>query len=88
MFVQVRDLKKNIDSKKNILICCATYERLEKLGLNKSIYDKIVDEYFKDEINLIGDEFSKLLKLNYANHLKKSPDAKKYKGWFSRIERL
>ena len=42
----------------------------------------------KDEINLIGDEFSKLLKLNYANHLKKSPDAKKYKGWFLRIERL
>ena len=35
-----------------------------------------------------SDEFSKLLKLNYANYLKKSPDAKKYKGWFSRIERL
>ena len=35
-----------------------------------------------------SDEFSKLLKLNYAKHLKKSPDAKKYKGWFLRIERL
>ena len=35
-----------------------------------------------------SDEFSKLLKLNYTNHLKKSPNAKKYKGWFPRIERL
>ena len=35
-----------------------------------------------------SDEFSKLLKLNYTNYLKKSPDAKKYKGWFPRIERL
>lgn len=39
----------------------------------------------KDEMS---DEFSKLLKLTYTNHLKKSPDAKKYKGWFPRIERL
>jgi hypothetical protein len=39
----------------------------------------------KDEMS---DEFSKLLKLNYTNHLKKSPNAKKYKGWFPRIERL
>ena len=35
-----------------------------------------------------SDEFRKLLKLNYENYLKKSPDAKKYKGWFPRIERL
>lgn len=35
-----------------------------------------------------SDEFSRLLKLNYVNHLEKSSDAKKYRGWFSRIERL
>ena len=35
-----------------------------------------------------SNEFRKLLKLNYANHLKKSPNAKKYRGWFPRIERL
>ena len=36
----------------------------------------------KDEINLIGDEFSKLLKLNYANHLKKVLMLKSIKGGF------
>ena len=35
-----------------------------------------------------SDEFRELLKSNYTNHLKKSSDAKKYRGWFPRIERL
>ena len=35
-----------------------------------------------------SDEFSEFLKSNYTKHLKKSPNAKKYKGWFPRIERL
>ena len=33
-------------------------------------------------------DFKDILKRNYTDFLRKSPDAKKYKGWFSRIERL
>ena len=53
--------KKNIDSKNSSEFVVATDENLEKLGLNKSIYDKIVDEYFKDEASILGKEFSQKL---------------------------
>ncbi|MBQ8750152.1 MAG: hypothetical protein IJZ30_00760 [Alphaproteobacteria bacterium] len=53
--------KKNIGSKNSSEFVVATDENLEKLGLNKSIYDKIVDEYYKDEVSLIGDEFNQKL---------------------------
>jgi hypothetical protein len=38
--------KDNIDNDEMLLFAVATEENIEKLGLNKSIYDKIVDEYF------------------------------------------
>ena len=60
--MRVQELKrKNIDSKNSSEFVVATDENLEKLGLNKSIYDKIVDEYFKDEASILGKEFSQKL---------------------------
>lgn len=53
--------KKNIDSKNSFEFIVATDENLEKLNINKSTYNKIVKEYYKDEISLIGDEFSQKL---------------------------
>ena len=44
----IKHLRKNIDNDEMLLFAVATEENIEKLGLNKSIYDKIVDEYFKD----------------------------------------
>ena len=53
--------KKNIDSKNSFDFVVATDENLEKLNINESTYNKIVKEYYKDEISLIGDEFSQKL---------------------------
>ena len=53
--------RKNIDSKNSFEFVVATDENLEKLNINKSTYNKIVKEYYKDEISLIGDEFSQKL---------------------------
>lgn len=53
--------KKNIDSKNSSEFVVATDENLEKLNINESTYNKIVKEYYKDEISLIGDEFSQKL---------------------------
>ena len=53
--------KDNIDNDEMLLCAVATEENIEKLGLNKSIYDKIVDEYFKDEASILGKEFSQKL---------------------------
>ncbi len=53
--------KDNIDNDEMLLFAVATEENIEKLGLNKSIYDKIVDEYFKDEASILGKEFSQKL---------------------------
>ena len=53
--------KKNIDSKNSFEFVVATDENLEKLNINESTYNKIVKEYYKDEISLIGDEFSQKL---------------------------
>lgn len=53
--------KKNIDSKNSSEFVVATDENLEKLNISESTYNKIVKEYYKDEISLIGDEFSQKL---------------------------
>ena len=53
--------RKNIDSKNSFEFVVATDENLEKLNINESTYNKIVKEYYKDEISLIGDEFSQKL---------------------------
>ena len=52
---------KNIDNQNSSEFVVATDENLEKLNINKSTYNKIVKEYYKDEISLIGDEFSQKL---------------------------
>jgi len=62
-----------------------SYGKANALPQDWPCFDFELNKINKDDKS---DEFSKLLKLNYANYLKKSPDAKKYKGWFSRIERL
>ena len=62
-----------------------SYDKANGLPQDWPCFDFELNKINKDDKS---DEFSKLLKLNYANYLKKSPDAKKYKGWFSRIERL
>lgn len=33
-------------------------------------------------------DFKKVLKSNYEEYLRNSPEASKYKGWFTRIKRL
>ena len=53
--------KDNIDNDEMLLFVVATDENLEKLNINESTYNKIVKEYYKDEISLIGDEFSQKL---------------------------
>lgn len=53
--------KDNIDNDEMLLFAVATEENIEKLGLNKSIYDKIVDEYYKDEASILGKELSQKL---------------------------
>ena len=53
--------KDNIDNDEMLLFVVATDENLEKLNINESTYNKIVKEYYKDEISLIGGEFSQKL---------------------------
>ena len=53
--------KKNIDNQNSSEFVVATDENLEKLNINESTYNKIVKEYYKDEISLIGDEFNQKL---------------------------
>ena len=52
---------KNMGSQNLPLFAVATDENLEKLNINKSVYDKIINEYYKDEVSLIGNEFSQKL---------------------------
>ena len=52
---------KNMGSQNLPLFAVATDENLEKLNINKSVYDKIINEYYKDEMSLIGNEFSQKL---------------------------
>ena len=52
---------KNMGSQNLPLFAVATDENLEKLNINKSVYDKIINEYYKDEVSLIGSEFSQKL---------------------------
>ena len=52
---------KNIDSQNSSLFIEATDKNLEKLNINKNIYNKIINEYYEDELTLIGDEFNQKL---------------------------
>jgi hypothetical protein len=52
---------KNIDSQNSSLFIEATDENLEKLNINKNIYNKIINEYYEDELTLIGDDFNQKL---------------------------
>ena len=66
------------------------HQSLNKFGYpsQKLLVKEMIPTLNKIEKDNKSEDFKEILKSNFLQYLKNNPDAHKYKGWFSRIERL